>query len=110
MWLFAKDGFLSVVQHNESADVLVVRSRFKGDIERLIRAKTFATPSGDYPVRAHVEREAFRDAIVSQIERIDYDKFKPSVTDKRRHRAYFEIWDTLWQLQEQLAPKCLGFR
>jgi hypothetical protein len=110
MWLFAKDGFLSVVQHNESADVLVVRSRFQNDIQKLVGVKPFATPSGDYPVRAHVDREAFRDAIVSQIKLIDYDKFKPSVTDKRRHRAYFEIWDTLWQLQEQLAPKGLGFR
>jgi hypothetical protein len=32
MWIFAKDGFCSIKQHNRRPDVLVVRGRVKGDL------------------------------------------------------------------------------
>jgi hypothetical protein len=30
---------------------------------------------------------------------IDYDKFKPAVTDKRRAEYYFSVWDTGYLMQ-----------
>jgi hypothetical protein len=111
MWIFAKNGFLSIVQHKANPDHLLVRGRVKGDIEHYFPdARVIRLDDADYLYRAVTPRKAVAAVMAKAVEQIDYDKFKPSVTDKRRHRAYFEIWDTLWQLQEQLAPKGLGFR
>ena len=33
MWIFAKDGFLSLTQYRDRPDMLMVRARVAGDIE-----------------------------------------------------------------------------
>ena len=48
MWIFTSRGFLSVVRHTEKSEVLIVRSRFRGHIERIF-------------FKARVEEDATRD-------------------------------------------------
>jgi len=106
MWLFLPNGFLSVVAHRETPEVLLCRARVKGDLERLLPPRpVFTTPDADYLYRCFVDRSALAETIAYHANAIDYEKFKPSVVDKRRYRAYLEIWDTMAELQDRLAAK-----
>jgi hypothetical protein len=106
MWLFLPGGFLSVVAHRDHPDVLICWGRVKGDVERLLPARAvFETPDADYRFRGYLDRDTVASVIAGHVARIDYPKFKPAVTDKRRMPAYFAVWDQLWQLQSELADK-----
>jgi hypothetical protein len=57
MWIFTKHGFYSVVEDRDNADLLLVRARVEGDIEKYFRdAVVYYTPEHDYAYRAHVSR------------------------------------------------------
>ena len=60
------------------------------------------TGQHDYRFRAYLDRDRVADRITEQISAIRYPNFK-EVTDKRRHYAYFHVWDQMYELQEQLA-------
>jgi len=42
MWLFTKYGFFSATQHASRKDLIHLRSRFKGDLEKLFEASRTA--------------------------------------------------------------------
>ena len=100
MWIFAKAGFLSIVQHRDRPDMLMVRARVKGDIEHFFpNAKVIRMEDADYLYRTTLPRQEVADRVRGAV--IDIRSgFKDSVTDKRRVRYYFEVWDTLYQMQE----------
>src|SRR5215831_4091688 len=53
MWLFAKHGFFSIVEHRADPRNLLVRARVKGDIEHyFLDAKVTQTDAADYLYRA----------------------------------------------------------
>jgi hypothetical protein len=53
MWLFAKHGFFSIVEHRADPRNLLVRARVKGDIEHYFPdAKVTQTDDADYLYRA----------------------------------------------------------
>lgn len=96
MWVLLNDSFLSIVQHREHPEKLLVRSRIKGDIERAIpSAEVFEMESADYYFRAVVDREVVKSALRAAVDRIDYDNFKGSIRDHGRHAAYFQVWSVL---------------
>jgi hypothetical protein len=106
MWIFTKDGFVSIVQYDRQPRTLVVRGRVTGDVERLMACKgVFEDTTGqhDYRYRAYLDRDRVADKIAEHVCAIRYPNFKPAIADKRRVRFYFQIWDTGWQMQEQLA-------
>jgi hypothetical protein len=110
MWIFAKDGFLSIVQHERQPRLLAVRARVKGDIERLMSVKQVIEDTGgvhDYRYRAFLDRDRVADRIAEAVCGIRYGGskggFKANVTDRRRARHYLHVWDTMWQMQEQLS-------
>ena len=104
MWIFAKDGFLSIVQHRDQSDMLMVRARVAGDIEHYFPAKVIRTDDADYLFRAIIARKAVAAAMAKAVEAISYDKFKSAVEDKRRHAYYFSVWDTGYLMQQELKP------
>ena len=106
MWIFTKDGFVSIVQCDRQPRLLVVRGRVKGDVERLMACRgVFEDRDGhhDYRYRAYLDKDRVADKIAEHVCAIRYPNFKPAISDKRRHRYYFQIWDTAWEMQEQLA-------
>src|SRR5215471_12554372 len=93
MWIFLSDSFLSIVQSHDDPDVLLVRARHKGDIERVFTdAKVTRTPDADYLYRALIARHAVARAVAEQVNRIGYPNFKNSVKDMVRHDAYMRCW------------------
>lgn len=112
MWIFCKLGFFSAVQHREKPDVLLVRARIKGDLERLIRAiprddllhfgqpKVEITPDADYRYRAEIYKAVFSELLRDTAESIDYDNFKNAAHDGTvRDEAYMDVWRAMWSAQ-----------
>lgn len=112
MWIFCKYGFFSAVQHTDKPDTLLVRARFKGDLDRLIKAmtpeeynlsgkpKVQFTPDADYRYRAEIRKIVFAELIRETAEDIDYPNFKDAMHDGTvRDTAYMNCWRALWAAQ-----------
>ena len=67
MWIFAKDGFLSLTQYRDRPDMLMVRARVAGDIEHFFpTARVIRTDDADYLYRTTLPREAVATVCVMQ--------------------------------------------
>ncbi len=104
MWLFLNNAFLSIVapdtkKFKVKGDVLIVRARIKGDIERVFpKANVTSSKKTDYQFRAVVKRDAVATAIAKFIlTDLDYTNFKDSIpkNDGKRHSAYLQIWSVM---------------
>lgn len=106
MWLFCKSGFFSAVRHFEHADVIHVRARFAGDLEKLCRVHNVepavtVTPGNDYRYRMDFVREAWAKIVAAEAEEIDYTNFKAAVHDgTKRDSAYMGAWASMRRGQE----------
>ena len=100
MWVFLNDSFLSIVQHREKPELLMVRARIAGDIERAFPGVTASrTPNADYLFRAEILREVVNVAMNNAVNKINYDNFKNSVDEHDRHDAYMKVWETMVRFQ-----------
>lgn len=102
MWVFLNNAFLSIVDPGAAdrtpTDKLMVRARFKGDIERVFPGAGVVSLRGrDYPYRAMVSRRAVAQKISDEVEAIKYPNFKDSIAhdDSRRHHAYLDVWSAM---------------
>ena len=101
MWLFTKHGFFSAVQNYNHSNLIHVRARFEGDLERLcktygVEPNVVETPKGDYPYRMDFPRKTWDEIVKAEAEAIDYTNFKNAVHDgTNRDDAYFEAYDAL---------------
>ena len=101
MWISLSDAFLSIVAIPGKPELLKVRARRSGDIERIFPdADVQYTPGRDYLYRTELPRANVSRAIADRIDAIDYDNFKNSVDDDRLHSAYSSVWSTMSKLQE----------
>lgn len=116
MWICFSDAFLSIVEpslsdrskFNQYGDVLMVRARRRGDIERVFPdAEVTRTQGRDYLWRAFLPREQVAQVIAERVTEIDYFNFKGSVEDHRLHAAYNRFWSIHSGLQE-LQPYSTG--
>jgi hypothetical protein len=107
MWALVDTGFISVVEHREDPNVLLVRSRVREDITR-----TFGTdieieelPGADYLFRAKVDRQRVADTMWEKVMTLDYDSHVKDVAIKRsapsagRSAAYYATWTAMAQMQ-----------
>lgn len=101
MWIFLSDSFLSIIAHHHKPDVLIVRGRAQGDVERVFPdARVTHTPERDYPYRAEIAREQVASAIARKIQDIQYTNFKDSVSEHDRHDVYFQVWESMVGFQQ----------
>lgn len=101
MWIFLNDSFLSIVAHNKRNDLLLVRARAAGDIERVFPdSRVTFTPRRDYPYRAVIKREEVGDVLAHVAGSIKYPNFKNSVHTEDRHHAYLSVWWTMRRFQK----------
>jgi len=101
MWIFLNNAFVSIVRHREQPDILLVRARREGDIERAIPgAVSEETQYADYRYRAPVSAEVVAQAISRQVRDIDYDNFKNSIEDPGYHAACSSVWGDMLRLQK----------
>ena len=111
MWIFSKDGFVSVVKDRYcEEDEVVIRARKREDLEAVLdmmetEAPGIITlPHADYRYRTIVKRRDFALAVARIAIEIDYPNFKsaacPPGSDMKRTVAYHQCWDALRRLQE----------
>lgn len=80
MWIFTQKGFLSIVRHIDKANVLIVRSRFRGHIEKIFPNAVIEEDSTkDYRFRAEVPAKEVSRVVARMVSEIDYDNFKNSL-------------------------------
>lgn len=95
MWIFLKDGFISVVQHEAEPDTLVIRAR---KLEHLFQLGTpesaiLRLPDADYPFRCYMHKRTFAVVMYEKIKTIDYTNFKNTLDhDPKYHKACFNVW------------------
>ena len=98
MWLFCRSGVFSAVRNTAKEGTVLVRSRFRGDLERLcrthgVKARIKETPAHDYLFRMVVPREEWTRIAAAEAEGVDYPNFKDAVHDgTARDKAYMQTW------------------
>lgn len=102
MWVMLNNSFFSVVDKDCPGDSLLVRSRRKVDLERLLGPNYPIREGGgtDYQFRAVVSRDELAQIMAGEIFNINYTNFKDSVTDPRLHDAYLNVWGAMHRLAE----------
>lgn len=115
MWIFLNDAFLSIVAPTpdsdaEKDDMLVVRARLTGDIQRVfpkVRVMEDKELKRDYRYRALVPRAQVIDALTRRVQDIKYTNFKDSTGPHNdpRHMVYMGVWRVMWNEQEYTRPK-----
>ena len=117
MWLFCKHGFFSAVEHKDDESMVLVRSRFRGDLERLLesagldtwKAIVNNTPDADYAYRMEIPRETWSRIVQEVADDVDYTNFKAKVHEgggSLRDEAYMGCWMELRRAQEKSRLSC----
>lgn len=103
MWIFLNDAFLSVVECEGKPTHLLVRARFKGDIQNVFGRKVpvYLTPKADYRYRATISKAQVAEVLRKRVLEITYPNFKASVEDPERHDTYMDVWTTMVVAQEE---------
>lgn len=105
MWVFLSDAALSIVQ-KPGDKMLTVRARVGGDIDKVFpKAKVIINAGTDYKFRAKVKREDVARAMSDAVMNLDYDNFKSSVKDDKRHDAYLGVWSVMMRYQNQAGGR-----
>jgi hypothetical protein len=107
MWLFAKEGFLSIVENRNNKDQFLVRARIKGDIEKYFPdSKVIEGGGTDYLYRAFIPKSEVLAVVSKMVCDIDYDNYKANISDsRRRHNFYVRVWTVMQSMQDRLMPK-----
>ena len=59
----------------------------------------------DYPFRARLPRGRVAARIAEAVRGIDYGNFKATVTDRRRHDVYMDVWAVLARDQDRSSGR-----
>ena len=103
MWIVLNKSFLSIVENRNNKIELLVRSRVKGDIEKVFsEANVFEDNTADYKYRSYIDRKIVAYTISKELMSINYDNFKNSVSKEEnfRHNAYVNVWSALHKMQK----------
>lgn len=110
MWIITNNAFVSIVEHRDYPGTLIVRGRFRGDVERFLNPMPSGesvieecTPGADYRFRSAVPREAVLHALLRAGRRIDYPNFKDSIRAKWRKALAMRVWSIFHSEQEDRA-------
>lgn len=110
MWLYFDGGFVSIVEDQETGDLLV-RARAKEDLERFIvmcdcqqNPRVRATPVNDYRYRVTMKRAEVVKGLTCAANLITYPNFKDQIAKKQgseRAHIYGQIWRESLQIDER---------
>ena len=103
MWVFLNNSFLSIVENRNNKEELLVRSRIKGDIEKVFPdSDVFEMESSDYKYRSFIKKTDVSSKLKNIVEDINYDNFKNSISydQSERHNSYLNVWAELKKLQK----------
>ncbi len=110
MWIFTELGFYSAVTDFDDDNVIWVRGRDRGDMERLVelvereradRPELLELADADYRYRVRLNRDTWSDVLSRFGRDARYHNFKDAVAERDPDRAhlYMDVWSTLRTLQ-----------
>ncbi len=109
MWIFCKQGFVSIVQHRHLPGKLLVRARARPDLENFVRVldeisgkehSIQETPRADYRFRTVACKRTVARAMARIAVDIDYPNFKDAAHgDRVRDSAYIRVWRAMADFQ-----------
>lgn len=113
MWLFANQGFMSIVAMRNRPDFLLVRSRMPGHIQQYFpKARVRETLQADYRFRAVIPRRVVGKVLLDLAMDIGYHNFKDSIPPaaRRYHDACFGVWRAALGMQDGglYSPRPVG--
>lgn len=109
MWICLNNAFFSIVASDRDPDVLNVRARRDGDLERIFPGHTVhARAHSDYAFRAFIPRPVVAAVIAQQVDAIGYTNFKNSVEDDALHNAYADVWVVMQAVQKRPPTHRIG--
>ena len=103
MWVFLNNSFLSIVENRNNKEELLVRSRIKGDIEKVFPGSdVFEMENSDYKYRSFIKKTDVSSKLKIIVEDINYDNFKNSISPDQSERlhSYLNVWTELRKLQK----------
>lgn len=108
MWLITKIGFFNIIEQDTDREngLLTVKARSKNDLENFKKYCTITggiqeSDTADYRFRVKARRAHVIEAISVLVGEIDYGKTKPAISENFPERGgiYFNVWDTLYEIQ-----------
>ncbi len=101
MWIFTRTGMVSIVEHRDDPETLLVRARARRHLEAF-RGHAVGTGFGaiwedataDYRWRCEMSRAAVRTCVLAEIEALDYPNFKAAIPSQEH--AYIEAAHETW--------------
>ena len=108
MWIMLDKGFISMVQHKDDPDLMLVRARVGADLANVFGddIDIVEDPSADYLYRAVVTRqrvaETLRDAVLALDGYTSHAKdvaLERSAPNQHRHDAYYGTWEAMAGMQ-----------
>lgn len=108
MWILTNNAFVSIVEHRDDPDMLVVRGRHAGDVARflgVLKALEQVTPDADYRFRIVAKRDAVEKALVRAVRDVTYPNFKNSIRESWRHTIANRIWAIFFDHQSRTYPR-----
>ncbi|MAH80867.1 MAG: hypothetical protein CMP39_04230 [Rickettsiales bacterium] len=111
MWIFTKDGFLSVVQHNKLKDSFLVRARNEQHLNNLFPwIKVVRVQRSDYPCRITVEKYTFMvEFCMKQVEKISYCNFKDSIEEVGYKEVCHQVWEEMAYYGNEVEEKGVNY-
>lgn len=101
MWIWTNQSFVSIVEHRDDQAKLIVRGRFRGDVDRFLLAPIeVETPDADYRFRATAYRADVEAAILRAAKAIDYPNFKDSIRVTWRAKVAAAVWRVMFAAQQ----------
>ena len=115
MWLFLPFGFFSVVFKDCAPASVLVRTRAREDLDRLIERLDVGgiqikhTPDADYPYRAEIPRRSLTLLFECFLEDdLTYDNFKDEVArvgGPMRAMPLHDVWETMHAVEDYGARR-----
>lgn len=100
MWVYIREGMVSVVKHRDKNNHLLLRARDKAHIESFIGdvedINVFHLNDADYRFRAVITKIDFDRMLLAQADKIDYPDFKGSLPDTNDGNRYHHACTTAW--------------
>ena len=103
MWLMTEKGFVSVVEHRDDPDTLIVRARVPEDLKGLGLEVSEFNKDADYRYRTYICRAYFAHIVMTAVMDLNYTNFKSACPDNRQE-IYLSVWSTLIELEDLESP------
>ncbi len=106
MWIASTNGFISIVQHWDKPDTLLVRARVRKDLLSIFsKRRIIEIPEADYRFRVLVSKNEFAELMFNQIKKIDYPNFKDRIVQSDSHKEKLDVYYQIWSIMFNYAKR-----